>query len=555
LSHEHCFAERENGAFLLVSYRHKLFAQQAVAEAPGVITEISGLGTYLLGALVYQGHYWIAATIAVVSLLLLELKDVLEGLTKRIAPQEILTRTKFLLLTAVILPILPNTDFTQFRINPFKTWLVVVAVSGISYGSYVLLSLTRQKSGVILSAVLGGAYSSTATTVALAKRASAGQQPHLFSGAILLASGMMYVRLTVLLMLFSHKLLVRLAAALMILACVAGLAGWLWSRVPRGRSERARREFQPRNPLELRAAVLFAALFLAVLVVIRVAVTHLGNTGIYGLAAIVGFMDVDPFVLGMTQSAGALTPESLAAIGILVAASSNNVAKGIYAYAFADWSFNVGLRGDFYNGLTTHKEAQPRLGVAYNIKRTNTVLRVSYARLLETPFNENLIVASVGCDSPVLNPLLGCASSASTPLSPGWRNEFHAGLQQAFGKYLVFSGEYVWKYTHTTLTTSASSGIHPSSSRLPGTGPRSLALPVASACRTSTGFRRSWSSRRFRRASSCRRLVGPERRLQQPEASSASTTMSDLTRQRICNINLGRTGHGSVSTGAMTAAW
>jgi uncharacterized membrane protein (DUF4010 family) len=81
---------------------------------------------------------------------------------------------------------------------------------------------------------------------------------------------------------------------------------------------------------------LFAALFLAVLVVTRVAVTHLGNTGIYGLAAIIGLMDVDPFILGMTQSAGALTPESLAAIGILVAASSNNVAKGIYAYAFAD---------------------------------------------------------------------------------------------------------------------------------------------------------------------------------------------------------------------------
>jgi len=113
-----------------------------------------------------------------------------------------------------------------------------------------------------------------------------------------------------------------------------------------------------------------------------------------------------------------------------------------------NWSFNVGLRGDFYNGLSTHKEPQPRLGLAYNIKRTSTVLRLSYARVLETPFNENLIVASVGCDSPVLNPLLGCASSSSTPLSPGWRNEFHAGLQQAVGKYLVFSGEYIWKYTH-----------------------------------------------------------------------------------------------------------
>jgi Carboxypeptidase regulatory-like domain len=113
-----------------------------------------------------------------------------------------------------------------------------------------------------------------------------------------------------------------------------------------------------------------------------------------------------------------------------------------------NWSFSVGLRGDFYNGLTAHKEPEPRLGLAYNIKRTSTVLRLSYARVLETPFNENLIVASVGCDSPVLNPLLGCASSSSTPLSPGWRNEFHAGLQQAVGKYLVFSGEYIWKYTH-----------------------------------------------------------------------------------------------------------
>jgi Carboxypeptidase regulatory-like domain len=112
------------------------------------------------------------------------------------------------------------------------------------------------------------------------------------------------------------------------------------------------------------------------------------------------------------------------------------------------WSFNVGLRGDFYNGLTTHNEAEPRVGIAYNIKRSNTVLRISYARLLETPFNENLIVASEGCDSSVLNPLLGCSASTSTPLRPGWRNEFHAGLEQTVGKYLVFSGEYIWKYTH-----------------------------------------------------------------------------------------------------------
>jgi hypothetical protein len=112
------------------------------------------------------------------------------------------------------------------------------------------------------------------------------------------------------------------------------------------------------------------------------------------------------------------------------------------------WSLNLGIRGDFYNGLTTHREAEPRLGVAYHIKPSSTILRVSYARLLETPFNENLILSSIGCDNAVLNPLLGCSSTGFTPLTPGWRNEFHAGVEQAFGKYLVFSGEYIWKYTH-----------------------------------------------------------------------------------------------------------
>ena len=65
------------------------------------------------------------------------------------------------------------------------------------------------------------------------------------------------------------------------------------------------------------------------------------------------------------------------------------------------WSLNLGVRGDFYNGLTTHREAEPRVGVAYNVKKTNTVLRVSYARILETPFNENLVLSSIGCSNSV----------------------------------------------------------------------------------------------------------------------------------------------------------
>ena len=113
-----------------------------------------------------------------------------------------------------------------------------------------------------------------------------------------------------------------------------------------------------------------------------------------------------------------------------------------------NWSFNLGIRGDLYNGLTTASQAEPRVGVSYNITKTNTVLRFSYARTLETPFNENLVLSSVGCASPVLNPLLACSSSTITPLTPGTRNEYHVGLQQAFGRFLVIDGEYIWKYTN-----------------------------------------------------------------------------------------------------------
>lgn len=114
------------------------------------------------------------------------------------------------------------------------------------------------------------------------------------------------------------------------------------------------------------------------------------------------------------------------------------------------WNFNVGIRGDLYNGLSVSRQAEPRLGAAYNIKRTGTVLRVSYARTLETPFNENLVISSQGCGNNILNPLLAC-QGGNAIVAPGFKNEFHAGLQQAFGKNLVISGDYIWKYTHNAF--------------------------------------------------------------------------------------------------------
>jgi hypothetical protein len=123
------------------------------------------------------------------------------------------------------------------------------------------------------------------------------------------------------------------------------------------------------------------------------------------------------------------------------------------AITVGHWSMNIGLRGDVYNGLTIASQAEPRIGLSYNIKKTGTVLRASYARTLESPFNENLILSSIGCSNPVLSPLLSCSPAVpgtfqANPLNPGFRNEFHVGLEQAFGRYLVFSGEWITKYTH-----------------------------------------------------------------------------------------------------------
>jgi hypothetical protein len=144
-----------------------------------------------------------------------------------------------------------------------------------------------------------------------------------------------------------------------------------------------------------------------------------------------------------------LLPIDLTRGGSLFAFHGHTDVKQVALYAQdtitkGSWSFNLGIRGDFYNGLSTTRQAEPRVGIAYDIKPSNTVLRISYARTLETPFNENLILATTGCNIPVIAALIPCVP-ANSPA--GFRNEFHAGLQQAFGKYLVVDGEYLWKYT------------------------------------------------------------------------------------------------------------
>jgi hypothetical protein len=126
---------------------------------------------------------------------------------------------------------------------------------------------------------------------------------------------------------------------------------------------------------------------------------------------------------------------------------------GVYiqdTISFNNITLNLGLRGDKYNGITSAGAAEPRLGAAYNFKPTNTVFRVSYARTMETPFNENLVLASEGCLDPVINALETLTQGypcLTSPLRPSSRNEYHVGLQQAFGRFLVIDAQYIWKYT------------------------------------------------------------------------------------------------------------
>ncbi len=325
------------GTFLALSYWHKLVS----GEYAGITSEMSGLTTYLVGALVYEQQFWIATAVAVANLLLLELKSGLERLTRRIAPQEVLVFAQFLFLTAVILPVVPNQEFTQFQINPFRTWLVVAAVSAVSYGSYVLQRATKARGGLIMTAILGGAYSSTVTTIAIARKSVQEQRPHLFSGCILMASGVMYLRVAGLLGLFNVQLMARLAPSFLVLAAIALAVGWFWSRRGMAHEVVIERESEPLNPLEMRAALAFAVLFVAMLIATHLTVTYLGQTGLYLLAGIMGVTDVDPFIMGMTQAAGGLTPLQAAATAILIATACNNVVKGIYAYALASRSAGI----------------------------------------------------------------------------------------------------------------------------------------------------------------------------------------------------------------------
>lgn len=306
----------------------------AKADEPGLTTEVAALLTYNLGATASKEMYWLALAVGVVAIILLHEKRSLEGLANRIPSAELRTLLRFLVLTAVILPAVPNHDFTAYEINPFKIWLVVVAVSGVSYASYLL----QQRYGgraLLLSGILGGAYSSTVTTVVLARQSKTGNHPDLaYAGAIIAATGVMYIRLWILVYLFAPDLARELTVIFGSLAAAALAMGFILTRIA-GNNVPDDDVEKPRvNPLEISSAFTFAGLFLVILVATRMVADRFGGTGVLIMAVIMGAADVDPFILGLTQHAGGSLALETAALAVILAAATNNIMKGIYAFAF-----------------------------------------------------------------------------------------------------------------------------------------------------------------------------------------------------------------------------
>jgi len=303
----------------------------------GLMGPVCNLLAYLIGPTALREPAWITVSLTVSAVLLLGAREPLHQLARRIPFDEIATFGKFLVLTGIVLPLLPDQPVTSLtEITPHQLWLAVVVVSSLSYGSYLVQRYVSPARGVLLTAVLGGLYSSTATTVVLARRV--GEDPGAvgdIQAGIVLATALMYLRVLVVVAVFNLPLARVLAPGLVGLGALgAGLAAACYGRLRRGRSTGAAFA-QPRNPLELSAAFIFAVMFVVVSLGSTWAKARFGHAGVYSLAAIVGVTDIDPFVLSLAQGGVQGMAATAMTVAILIAAASNNLLKAAYAVVFA----------------------------------------------------------------------------------------------------------------------------------------------------------------------------------------------------------------------------
>ena len=309
-----------------------LRAAPPAREAPTFMIPASNLLAYVIGPIVLLQPPWVA----VAAVLLLGTRERLHRLIHVVPRDELLTVGEFLILVGIILPLVPHERVSSLTpLTPYGIWLAVVTVCTLSYLSYLLQRYAPIKNAALLPAVLGGAYSSTATTVVLAKRLrEAKQAPADISAGIVAATAIMYLRIGVVVALFDMHIALTLAPALVVLAAIgAALAIYEWRR-PRARSAKTNLVVLPKNPLQIPAALIFAALIVVISVISAWVRGAFGESGILVLSAVVGATDIDPFVLNIAQGGiGGMSVASLCA-AVLIAAASNNVAKAAYAIGF-----------------------------------------------------------------------------------------------------------------------------------------------------------------------------------------------------------------------------
>ena len=302
----------------------------------GLTSIIIALITYCLTPLIYLQPAWLVMLVVVTILIFVEIKENLFIISRKFGRDEFTTLAKFIIIAGVILPLLPHHPISnQINISPYQFWLAIVAVSGISYFSYLLKKFVFPDSGTILTALLGGLYSSTATTIILARKSKKGSNVEKTPAAIMAATGVMYVRIFILALFFNESVALRLSGYFLVLILLSGLMGFFFlknSRVP----DPKRNDVGHRNPLEFKIALFFGLLFAFFAVVTNLVISRYGNLGAGVLSLIVGVTDIDPYILNLFQSEIGTINLNAIVMATLVATASNNLMKLFYAVALGN---------------------------------------------------------------------------------------------------------------------------------------------------------------------------------------------------------------------------
>ncbi|MCX6997689.1 MAG: DUF4010 domain-containing protein [Kiritimatiellaeota bacterium] len=300
----------------------------------GATSEIAALLIFVVGAMTLLTDLRLAMALGVISTLLLSEKAALESFVERVDKVEFLATLRFLLVTFIIYPVLPNRDFTAYHLNPANIWRLVILVSAIGFVGYFLVKQFGQRVGLWLSGLMGGIVSSTAMSIAAGRMARnhPARAPEALQAA-LLAGSVMYVRVLVLIGVLNYDLAVTLGWKFALLAgagVLLALSAWHRPAVELA----APAQPDVRNPFEIRPALIFALLFVALKILTEfIRNTRFGQAGVLSLAGFTGLVDVDPFILSLAQDPGGGTPLVLQAI--LVAVLSNTLVKGVYFSAQA----------------------------------------------------------------------------------------------------------------------------------------------------------------------------------------------------------------------------